>query len=43
MKTTVERLPVELVLRGSVASPAATIMRNRPQKESKRDAEQIRS
>jgi LacI family transcriptional regulator len=35
MKTTVERLPVELILRGSVASPAQA-MRNRPHREGKR-------
>jgi LacI family transcriptional regulator len=37
MKITVERLPVELILRGSVASPARTT-RNRPQREGKRHA-----
>ena len=42
MKNVVERLPVQLVLRGSVASPARTT-RNRPHREGKRDAEQIRS
>jgi LacI family transcriptional regulator len=35
MKTTVERLPVELILRGSVASPART-RRNRPHREGER-------
>jgi LacI family transcriptional regulator len=37
MKTTVERLAVELILRGSVASPARTT-RNRPQLRGKRHA-----
>jgi LacI family transcriptional regulator len=37
MKTIIERLPVELIQRGSVASPART-MRNRPHREGKRHA-----